>query len=109
MDFNQTKGKYIFEDGEAKVWGLIVIATEERIVEVTRLLAAGEHYPNEHDARSTRAQFTLPGNPPLEITKKRYKRMSIPLPYNELVIHIIRYFTYDFLICTHIILSYSIM
>lgn len=42
-----------FDEGEATVWGLIVISTEEWIVEVTGLLSNGEHYLNEHDARSS--------------------------------------------------------
>ena len=49
-----------FEEGEAIVWGLIVVSIEEQIVEVTRLPAMGEHYPNAHDARSSRAQFFIP-------------------------------------------------
>ena len=44
-----------FDEGEASVWGLIVVTIEEWIVEVIGLLAIGEHYPNIHDARSTRA------------------------------------------------------
>lgn len=82
-----------FEEGEASVWGLTVIAIEERIAEVTRLPTVGQHYPNEHDARSARAQFSQPNDPPLEITKQGCKRMSIPPPYNELAMHIIKYFT----------------
>ena len=44
-----------FNEGEATVWGLTIVATEEQIVEVTRLPSIGEHYPNMHDARSARA------------------------------------------------------
>ena len=47
-----------FDEGQATVWGLTVIATEDRIVEATGLPTIGEHYPNTHDARSARAQFT---------------------------------------------------
>ena len=44
-----------FDEGEALVWGLRVVSTKERITDVTRLPKIGEHYPNEHDARSSRA------------------------------------------------------
>ena len=50
-----TKFTNTFEEGEAIVWGLIVVAIEEWIEEVMRLPAAREHYPNEHDAISSRA------------------------------------------------------
>ena len=46
-----------FDEGVALAWGLRVVATKERIAEVTGLPEIGEHYPNEHDARSSRAQF----------------------------------------------------
>lgn len=82
-----------FDEGEALVWGLKVIATEERIVEVIGLPPQGTHYPNEHDARAARVQFSQPDDPPMEITRQGCKRMSIPLPYRELAMHIIRYFT----------------
>ena len=71
-----------------------MVTTEERIAEVTRLLAIGEHYPNEHDARSSRAQFTRQGDPQLDITKQGCKRLSLPPPYPKLSTHIIRYLTY---------------
>ena len=58
-----------FEEGEATVWGLTIIVIEEQIAEVTGLTPVGEHYPNVHDARSTRAQFFLSGDPPLDIIK----------------------------------------
>ena len=48
-----------FEEGEATVWGLIVVSIEEKIVEVTSLPIVGEHYPNAHDERSARALFFL--------------------------------------------------
>ena len=44
-----------FEEGEASMWGLTVIATKECIAEVTGLSTIGEHYPSLHDARSARA------------------------------------------------------
>ena len=44
-----------FDEGEATVWGLKVIATEEHIIEVTGLPTVGEHYLSSHDARSARA------------------------------------------------------
>ena len=53
----------------------------------------GEHYPNSHDARLARAQFVIPTNPQLDITKQGCKRMSLMHPYNELAMHIIRYLT----------------
>ena len=43
-----------FDEGEASFWGVRVITTEERIEEVTGLPTIGEHYPNEHDASSSR-------------------------------------------------------
>lgn len=58
-----------FEEGEENIWGLTVLEMEECIAEVTGFPIIGEHYPNEHDARSTRAQFSLPSDPPLEVNK----------------------------------------
>ena len=52
-----------FDEGEASIWGLMVVATKEKIAEVTRLLAIGEDYPNTHNARSARAQFVIPTDP----------------------------------------------
>ena len=72
MDFDDgvaTKFTHTFEEGEATVWGLTVIAIEEWIEKVSRLPEIVEHYPNEHDARSTRAQLFIPTDPPLDITK----------------------------------------
>ena len=40
-----------------------------------------------------RAQFTGPHDPQLDVTKQGCKRLSLPPPYPELVMHIIRYFT----------------
>ena len=81
------------DEGEAFVWGLTVISTEENIAEVIGLPTIGEQYPNTHDARSSRAQFTRLTNPQMDITKQGCKRMSLLPPYNELAIHIIRYLT----------------
>ena len=78
-----------FNEGEAIVWGLRVISTEEQIAEVIGLPAVGEHYRNEHDTRSSWAQFTQPSDPQLDITKQGCKRISLPAPYRELVTHII--------------------
>ena len=47
-----------FDEGEALVWGLRVVATKERIVEVIGLPTIREYYSNEHDARYSRAHFT---------------------------------------------------
>ena len=58
-----TKFTRMFDEGEASIWGLMVVAIELRIVEVTGLLAIGEHYPNMHDARLARAQFVIPTDP----------------------------------------------
>ena len=77
-----------FDEGQAIVWGLTIIATEEWIVEVTWLPTIGEHYPNAHDARSSRAQFFRLHDPPLEISKQRCKKLSFSFifrignPYN---------------------------
>ena len=59
-----------FDEGEAFVWGLTVIAIEEHIVEVTGLPIIGEHYRNTHDVRSARAQFARPTDPQMDITKQ---------------------------------------
>ncbi len=84
-----------FDEGEASIQGLRVVATEERIAKVTRLPTIGEHYPNEHDTRSARAQFTQQDDSQLDTTKQRCKRLSLPPPYLELATHIIRYLTYE--------------
>ena len=81
----------IFDEGEASIWGLMVVTIEERIVEVIGLPTIREHYPSTHDVRSARAQFTRRTNPQMDITKKGCKRMSLLPPYNELAMHIIRY------------------
>ena len=44
-----------FDEGQAIVWGLTIIAIEEQIIEVIGLRTIGEHYPNAHDARSSQA------------------------------------------------------
>ena len=44
-----------FDEGEATVWGLRVIVTKGRIVEVTRFPEVGENYLNEHDGSSSHA------------------------------------------------------
>ena len=59
-----------FDEGEATIWGLRVISTKEQLTEVTGLPKIGEHYPNEHDARSSWAQFTRLGDPQLDISKQ---------------------------------------
>ena len=58
-----------FNKGKASVWGLIVVAKKEHITEVIGLPTIGEHYPNTHDARSARAQFTRLDDPQLDVTK----------------------------------------
>ena len=82
-----------FDEGEASIRGLRVVDIEERISKVTKLLAIVEHYPNEHDVRSSRAQFTQQGDPQLDITKQGCKRLSLPPPYSELATHSIKYLT----------------
>lgn len=69
-----------FDEGEAFVWGLMMIAIEACISEVTGLPAIGEHYPSTHDARSARAQFTRPTDPQMDITKQGCKRISLLPP-----------------------------
>ena len=83
----------MFDEGEAFVWSLMMVAIEEKIVEVSILPTIGEHYPNTHDARSARAQFFIPTDPQLDIAKQGCKRTSLVSPYNELAMHIIRYLT----------------
>ena len=58
-----TKFTWMFDEDEASVWGLIVIAIEEHIYEVIGLPTIGEHYPNTHDERLAIAQFVIPTNP----------------------------------------------
>ena len=82
-----------FDEGEDSVWGLIVVEIEEHITEVTGLPTVREHYPITHDARLARAQFTRSSDPQMDITKQGCKRMSLSLLYNELAMHIIKYFT----------------
>ena len=53
MDFMMT-----FDEGEASVLLLRVISTKERMAKVIGLSKIVEHYPNKHDAKSSRAQFT---------------------------------------------------
>ena len=50
-----TKFTRTFDEGEAFIWGLMVISTKECIAEVTGLPKIGEHYPNTYDMRSARA------------------------------------------------------
>lgn len=90
MEFMRT-----FDKGEAIVWGSIVIATKDKIEEVIGLPANVEHYLNEHDARSLRAQLSQSGDLLLEISKQGCKRLSLPISYLELVTHIIKYLTYE--------------
>lgn len=82
-----------FKEGEENVWGLIVLAIEEWIEEVIGFPTVGENYPNEHDAMSSRAQFTLSANCPFKVNKKGYKCVSLPSPFDELEVYIIRYLT----------------
>ena len=78
-----------FDEGETSVWGLRLVATKEMMEEVIGLPKIMEHYPNEHDARSSRVQFTQQCDPQLDITKQGCKRLSLPPPYLELATHII--------------------
>jgi len=64
FEFAQT-----LSDGKAMVRGSEVLATEERIAEVTGLPIHGEEYPVSKDARLARAEFTKPRDPPLTIDK----------------------------------------
>ena len=58
-----------FDEGKASIWGLTVVAKEEHIAKVMGLPTIGEHYLSSHDARSARAQFTIPHDPQLDVTK----------------------------------------
>lgn len=53
----------MFSEGRATVKGLEVVATEERIIEVTGLPSDGENYPTSRDAKLARAEFTKPNDP----------------------------------------------
>ena len=50
-----TKFMRTFDERQATLWGLTVIAIDKRIEEAIGLPTVGEHYQNAHDARSTRA------------------------------------------------------
>lgn len=69
------------------------MATKERIVEVTGLPIDGEHYPIFRDSRSTRAEFIVHGDPPISVGKHDAKRTSLPKPWKQTVVFIIRYIT----------------
>lgn len=73
--------------------GLEIVATTERIVEATGLLAEGEHYLVSRDARLARVEFTIHGNPPINIDKQGMKRTSLPKPWKQATTYIIRYIT----------------
>jgi len=64
LEFAQT-----LSEGKAMVKGLEVLAIEEIIVEVIGLPVDGKNYPVTRDARSARAEFTEPGDPPLIVDK----------------------------------------
>lgn len=97
IDFfdEEAAGEFLrtFSENEATVWGLAVVVTEERIAEVTGLPTVGENFPVGRDVVSARAEFILPTDGPLEISKQGCKRMSLPYPYSEYAIFIIRYLT----------------
>lgn len=57
------------------------MATEERIVEVTGLLADGEYYPTSRDSKSARAEFIKYGDPPINVDKQGEKRTSLSEPW----------------------------
>lgn len=75
---------------EATVCGLTIVATEDRIAEVTRLPAIGEIFSS--DAAAARVEFSVPTDGPLEVSKKGCKRVSLP-PYFEYAAYIIKYLT----------------
>lgn len=79
--------------GKATVKGLEVIATEERIAEVIGFPVDGENYPASKDTKSTRSKFTEPNDPPLSIDKQGVKRMSLPEPWKQIAIYVIKYIT----------------
>ena len=70
----------IFDEGEAFVWVLTLIAIEEHISEVIGLPTIGEHYRSTHDVRSARAQFTRLLDPQMDVTKQGCKRLSLLPP-----------------------------
>lgn len=62
-----------FHDEEAKVRGITVNASIDRIVEVTGLPQVGEPFPRGRDARSDRAEFTRPNDPQQHYWIANYK------------------------------------
>lgn len=72
IEFNEEIAReftHTFLDGEGQVKGLRFVVIEEWITEVIGLPAYGEKYPESKNARSTRAEFTQQGDPPLVIDK----------------------------------------
>lgn len=90
QEFAQT-----FSEGKIVVKGLEVIVTEERIVEVMGLLVDGEPYPTTKDLRSAKAEFIEPSDLPLVVDKHGTKRNSLPKPWRQVPVHIVKYITCD--------------
>lgn len=78
-------------EGEATIWVLTVVATENRIAEVIGLLAVGKNF--SFYAAAAKAEFSMPTDGPLEVSKQGCRHVSLPPPYSEYAIYIIRYLT----------------
>lgn len=80
-------------NGEAHVKGLRVVATEERIVEVTGLPIEGEKYSDSKDARNKKAEFTRPGDPPLVVDRQGARRESLSPEWRAVALYVLKYLT----------------
>lgn len=80
-DFNDeiaVEFMHSFDEGEATVKRLRVIATEQQIAEVIGLLQEGDLFPESKDARSVKAEFTISTNRPLMVDRQGTRRVSLP-------------------------------
>lgn len=95
-DYNEeipSEFMHSFNKGEATIRGLRVIATEQWIAEVTRLPQEGELFLESKDARSTKAEFTLPIDGPLTMDKQGTRRVSLPIEWPQVALYVMKYIT----------------
>lgn len=69
----EATGKFLrtLSEGEATIWGLTVVATEDRIAKVTGLPVVRENFSS--DAASVKAEFSIPIDGSLEVSKQGCK------------------------------------
>lgn len=92
-DYNEeiaSKFMHSFNEGEAIVKGLRVIATKQWIAEVTGLLGE-ELFPESKDARSAKAEFTLPIDGPLTVDKQGTRRVSLAAEWPQVDLYVMKY------------------